>query len=164
MTNSNEFISNLPEVRNTSSLNVLPPSLQNFFKSLTANAESICKKVIVIQEKIAKGEEEVKVKPDGTKETSADKVVEADMYDLFKTCGCSAAGIAFCGEEGNYENPANCSYTVIVDPVDGTSTMAKGKDGWGTMISVCDASGKVIYARNMIRQKDALTGYALFLS
>jgi fructose-1,6-bisphosphatase/inositol monophosphatase family enzyme len=164
MTSFNESTQNLPKVRNTSNLSVLPPSLQNFFKSLTTNAEDICKKIIEIQGKIVKWEEEVKVKPDGTKETSADKVIEEYMYELFKKCNCPEAGISFFGEERDYENPENSSYTVIVDPVDGTSAMAKGKDGWGTMISVCDASGKVIYARNMIRQNNELTGHVLFQS
>lgn len=116
-------------------------------KTLFANIPA--KEILAIakryQPKIISGDIKVEIKPDGTKVTPADFEIQKLLIDYFRSSPLSQYFTVQGEETMTSEKQINKPFKIIIDPLDGTSSFAKGLATWGTMIGLCDTR-QLIYS------------------
>ncbi|MBP6884319.1 MAG: hypothetical protein KBC17_00670 [Candidatus Pacebacteria bacterium] len=121
---------------------------QTFFDSIPK--DEILRYAKNIQKLIQDGDTAtVTKKDDGTLVTEADTKIEQMIVDCFNRSALSE----FCsvkGEEGVANAIKKDSWTLVIDPIDGSSSLVKGKDTWGVMVGFTDQEGILRYSWNLI--------------
>lgn len=127
---------------------ITPEMARDFFSTLPK--EEILAYAKNIQNMIMSGDETtIQKKNDGTLATEADTAIERMIVDCFnkskiaKLCGVR-------GEEGVADLKKENSWMLLVDPIDGSSSLVKGADTWGVMVGLLDEKGILRYSWNAI--------------
>ncbi len=121
---------------------------QTFFSSLPK--EKILECARSVQKRIMSGDKTaIKEKNDHTIVTEADIRIEQMIID----CLNGSPLKDLCGIRGE-ENVGNIEkkgmWTLLMDPIDGSSSLVKGKETWGVMIGLLDENGILQYSWNLI--------------
>ena len=124
------------------------PEIKKLFSGIpTGEILAIAKKY---QPKLISGEIKVEIKPDDTKLTPADTEIQKLLVDYFQASFLERE-FTIQGEE-KMASGKNSSkpFRIIIDPLDGTSSFARGAETWGTMIGLCDNQGRLLYSWGLI--------------
>ncbi len=103
-----------------------------------------------IQNLILSGDESIVAKKnDGTLVTEADTRLEQMIVDCFKASPLKEL-CSIKGEEGTANTVKKNTWTLIIDPIDGSSSLVKGTDTWGVMVGFTNPEGILKYSWNLI--------------
>lgn len=83
-------------------------------------------------------------KADGTKVTDADTLIQQYIYDCYKISPLVSFAWFTGEEEAAYNDSSIQDYMIVIDPLDGTSSLIKWKQTYGTMVWLCDATGRLL--------------------
>ena len=127
---------------------ITPKLVQLFFNSLPK--KKILEYAKNIQTLILSGDDSlISKKNDGTLVTEADTRIEQMIISSFNVSPLrDLCGIG--GEEnvGNVSKPGQ--WKLLIDPIDGSSSLIKGKETWGVMVGLLDKNGILQYSWNLI--------------
>lgn len=138
----------MEKILKNTEITITPEMARAFFETLPK--EEILTYAKNIQNKIMSGDETtVQKKNDGTLVTEADTAVERMIVDRFNKSNIAKL-CAIRGEEGVANTQSEGKWTLVIDPIDGSSSLVKGTDTWGVMVGLLDENGLLKYSWNTI--------------